>query len=143
MKKLSLILILVVVLVGLVWTRTRAVQTCYVWNTEAGDSALLELKTRWKWTTGYLNLGIAGKDTRSGEVKGMMNGNMAELLWYVGGEGVETKEELLVKIEDSIAQPAFGEMILSEGIYKYANPEALTYPINLQEDPEACYDDQD
>ena len=124
-------------------TETSSVASCYIWNTEAGDSAKLKLVfdiTDLDNNTisgGFFDFSPAGKDKKSGPLSGSFDveGDRAtgHLIWDASAEGVTNKEELIVIFGLDIAQPGFGEMKeSSNGIFVYADPKNISYPINLQ-----------
>lgn len=130
----GVLILIVFVIGGFTWAaRSQRIVACYIWNTEAGDHALLRLETAPAGgTEGSFVLEIAGKDRRVGNLMGTLKGAVADLIWTGMSEGMNFKEELRIRIEGSIAKPGFGEMVEISGIYKYKNQNSLTYPISLQ-----------
>lgn len=115
---------------------------CYIWNTEAGDSASLRLTTSdGVSVTGSFSYNPAEKDSKSGPIKGSVGEvdeealmQVAHLVWTATGEGVTNNEELNVELGVGTAKPGFGEMKLdaAKAMYVYANPAKVSYDITLQ-----------
>jgi hypothetical protein len=158
MKNLKYIFVLVVViLMGVALARywktpeQLAVQTpvgetrelCYIWNTEAGDSATLRMAiVDGTKITGSLNIIPAEKDKKTGHIVGTagpvdpkMMARTADLIWTASAEGMTNKEELKVIFGEGMATPGFGEMKLreSDGVYVYADPTKISYTLPLQQ----------
>lgn len=122
------------------------VDACYIWNTEAGDRAALELSTEdGVNVVGTFDYAPAQKDSKKGAITGTL-GNIDDsgttqdvnVDWTVTGEGVTNTEELIIKLGPSIAKPGFGEMKLSGNKYIYADPSKVSYDITLQQTD--CFD---
>lgn len=119
-------------------------ELCYIWNTEAGDSATLRMTLSGeggKDVKGSFVYKPFEKDSRQGDFVGtagpldqQMMARTAQLMWTVSGEGMTNQEELYVIFGDGIASPGFGEMKdRGDGVYVYANPENISYDLNLQQ----------
>jgi len=115
---------------------------CFIYNTEGGDHLTLKLHVLDdNKVEGSFIQEFAGKDKKSGEFSGTagpldpeMMARKADTIWTVTGEGVTNKEELLIIWGEGTASPAFGEMKDNgKGVYVYANPLKVTYPINLSD----------
>jgi hypothetical protein len=113
-------------------------KSCYIWNTEAGDSAQLVVEKNNNDILGNYKFSPFEKDSRtatfygvyqsSGEGTGMINAQS-----QVMQEGTTTMEELKISITGDIASIGFGEMKDNgSGMYIYANPDAISYSIPLQ-----------
>ncbi|MCC7436345.1 hypothetical protein IT402_00495 [Candidatus Nomurabacteria bacterium] len=140
--------VVIVILAGLTKDKKEVVneqepknEVCYIWNTEAGDSASLRMSFEENGNvSGTFNFEPYQKDAKKGAFDGVvmiLEGESlptAQLLWQANGEGVINTEELYVKFSDGIASPGFGEMKdRGDGVYVYASPENISYPINLQQ----------
>ena len=119
-------------------------ELCYIWNTEAGDSATLRM----------IFSGEGGKDVKvsfvfkpfekdskqgnfvgtAGPLDKEMMARTAKLMWNASAEGMTNQEELYVIFGEGVASPGFGEMKdRGDGVYVYANPENISYDLNLQQ----------
>ncbi len=119
-------------------------ELCYIWNTEAGDSATLRMTF-----TGEGGKNVKGsflykpfeKDSRQGDFIGTagpldqeMMARTAQTIWTVSGEGMTNQEELYIIFGEGIASPGFGEMKdRGDGVYVYADPEKISYDLHLQQ----------
>lgn len=123
-------------------TEERAI--CYIWNTEAGDKATLKMVFTGEGgsqVSGYFNYLPAEKDRKVGEFSGTAGvldqssmSRTADLIWNSQAEGMTVQEELKVIFGDGIATVGFGEMKdRGDGVYIYANPDAISYSLNLQQ----------
>jgi hypothetical protein len=149
---LLVVALVVVLLIGLmknnkdvaVAPTDNSIDICYIWNTEAGDSASLRMNFSGNGgvdVKGSLSLQPAEKDTKSGTFVGIAGpvdqtsmSRMAKLVWNASGEGVTNTEELYIKFGEGNAAPGFGNMQDDgHGVYVYADPNAVTYPINFQQ----------
>lgn len=119
-------------------------ELCYIWNTEAGDSATLRMSLSGaggKDVKGSFIYKPFEKDSRQGDFVGtagpldqQMMARTAKLMWTVSGEGMTNQEELYVIFGEGMASPGFGEMKdRGDGVYVYANPENISYDLNLQQ----------
>jgi hypothetical protein len=117
-------------------------ESCYVWNTEAGDSATLRVKgiQGGNTVTGFFDWAPAEKDHLSGTFAGTANEGGADGLayytawWKVSGEGMTNTQELkfATSTADGLAAVAFGEMKdRGDGTYVYADESKLSYAPNL------------
>jgi hypothetical protein len=119
----------------------NAPELCYIWNTEAGDSALIDMKVDGANVIGAFYFLPAEKDIKIGEFKGTISeANPAtsvrtvNALWDTQAEGMTTTEELKINLKDSIANPGFGEMKdRGDGVYVYSHPDKIDYSLNLQQ----------
>ncbi len=125
-------------------------EICYIWNTEAGDSATLRMKfsgVGGSNVQGQFDFVPAEKDKKTGPIQGIagpldqqMMARTAKLMWTASGEGVTNQEELYVIFGEGMASPGFGEMKdRGDGVYVYADPEKISYDLNLQQTD--CGDD--
>lgn len=151
-------ILLAIVFIGLVfivvrnWNKVAPVTTgttgdvrelCYIWNTEAGDSATLRLAIDpAQKVVGSFNWMPAEKDSKKGPFVGTAGpvdpkamARTADLIWTATGEGVTNKEELKVMFGEGVAIVGAGEMKLreSDGVYVYADPTKISYGFNLQQ----------
>lgn len=119
---------------------SEPIQICYIWNTEAGDSASLHLDiTEGTNITGFFNWRPFEKDSKTGKIIGLAGpldqktmSRTAYLVWSATSEGVTNDEELSIIFGEGIANPGFGEMMQNEkGLYIYADPENISYDITL------------
>ena len=119
-------------------------EICYVWNTEAGDSATLRMEFSGVGgvdVQGRFDFVPAEKDKKTGTIVGtagpldqQMMARTAKLMWTASGEGVTNQEELYVIFGEGMASPGFGEMKdRGDGVYVYADPENISYDLNLQQ----------
>ncbi|MBP7831849.1 MAG: hypothetical protein KA028_02425 [Candidatus Pacebacteria bacterium] len=123
-------------------SETESASFCYIWNTEAGDSATLKLVTSDGINvTGEFNYMPFQKDSKKGTIKGSVGEvdevaqqQNADLLWTASAEGVTNVEELSVILGAGTAKPGFGEMKLDpiSGVYKYADASKVSYDLTLQ-----------
>lgn len=113
-------------------------KSCYIWNTEAGDSAQLIVEKNDSTVIGTYKFALAEKDARSATFYGtyISIGEDAGLISaqsQVSQEGVSNQEELNISLAGDIASIGFGEMKDNgSGIYIYTNPEDISYDIPLQ-----------
>ncbi len=117
---------------------------CYIWNTEAGDSASLKMNLSGPGgsiVNGSFDYSPMQKDKKTGTFTGIAGpvdrqamARTARVMWQVTGEGVTNTEELYFMFGEGNAYPAFGEMVKdTDGVYVYKNPGNLSYPIAMQE----------
>lgn len=119
----------------------NATQLCYIWNTEAGDSAKLSMDIRADKVIGEFYWLPAEKDSKTGIFEGtvtpvdkMTMSRTVNALWKSSGEGMTNTEELIIKFGEGTANVGFGEMVLgSDGIWRYADPENLSFVPNLSD----------
>ena len=116
------------------------------------DKDVLKLTITGDKATGFFNMIPAEKDQKVGLFTGVMDrpnviglidsriaGGLATLWWRTRAEGVTNTEELRIHIEDpGTGQPTatigFGEMKdRGDGVYVYANPDAIQYNLELTE----------
>ncbi len=159
MKNFKYILTLIVVIVLIVmvsknWQTAKELSSpniindseiCYVWGTEAGDTASLRMSVSGgSDVAGVFDYSPAEKDSKSGPFSGIIGptdennesaGITADLLWTASGEGVTNTEQLSIKFAEGAANIGFGEMKLVEadGIYVYADPENISYSLMLNQ----------
>lgn len=117
-------------------------ELCYIWNTEAGDSAALRMKIAdGTNVTGSFNYFPFEKDRRTGTIVGtagpvdpMAMARTAKLMWTVTGEGMTNQEELFVSFGEGMAYPGFGEMKdRGDGTYVYADQTKISYNPPMQQ----------
>lgn len=115
---------------------------CYIWNTEAGDSASLRMAiTPDQQVSGSFAWEPAEKDSKRGEFEGVAGAldqksmsRTADLWWRTSAEGMTATEQLFVKFGDGSAVAGFGEMKdRGDGTYVYANPSAIFYGPTLSQ----------
>lgn len=119
----------------------NARQLCYIWNTEAGDKAMLSMDIRGDKVIGEFNWLPSQKDKKTGIFKGTvspldqkMMARTANVFWDTKAEGMTATEELKIIFGEGTASPGFGEMRdRGDGVYVYANPESLDYSLNLSQ----------
>jgi hypothetical protein len=147
---LLVVAVVLVVLLGL--QKTKSVATpetiagepskpfCYIWNTEAGDSASLKftVSAAVDSATGTFAFLPAEKDSKVGDFSGIVSnqtdGATIHGIWNTTAEGVTNKEEIFIKVGNSTAAVGFGEMKLrDDGVYVYAHPESISYSPTLQQ----------
>lgn len=160
MKKRYIFLVLVVALVSVliikkqsthapvvgdeVSTEQEARTLCYIWNTEAGDSASLSMTFTGEGgseVSGFFNWRPAEKDSKVGTFTGIAGvldkqsmSRTATLWWEASAEGMTTTEELQVIFGDGSAGVGFGEMRdRGDGVYVYADKSALSYEPTLMQ----------
>ncbi len=117
---------------------------CYIWNTEAGDSATL--RVTFSGDDGSATKGIfvyrpAEKDSKQGPFQGVVGPvdaktgtRSASLWWNASGEGVTATEQLSLIFEGSIVSVGFGEMKdRGDGVFVYAHPKDISYSLHLQQ----------
>ncbi|MBP6857584.1 MAG: hypothetical protein KBC11_00085 [Candidatus Pacebacteria bacterium] len=146
------LMVIVVILLGLTKdkkdivkdTPEKIADICYIWNTEAGDSANLKMAFFGEGgsiVSGSFDFTPAEKDSKTGTFEGTAGpvdkeamSRTAQVLWTASGEGITNTEELYIKFGEGNAYPAFGEMKDNgSGLYVYADPANLSYPIALQQ----------
>lgn len=119
-----------------------AKQLCYIWNTEAGDKAMISMDIREENTIGEFYLSLAGEQTISGIFRGVVspvdeatNKRSVNALWQViSGENQLISELVIIFDENGIAAPGFGEMAdRGDGVYAYTDPTNIYFPISLQQ----------
>jgi hypothetical protein len=116
----------------------NAEQLCYIWNTEAGDKAMLSMDIREENVIGEFYWLPAEKDRKTGIFKGKVYSPSTIFpeydqmfgVWEASGEGVTNKEQLSILFDENIAMPGFGEMKLENGVYVYGDD--VSYGPNLQ-----------
>lgn len=117
---------------------------CYIWNTEAGDSASLKMNLSGDGgsiVSGQFDYMPYEKDSKTGKFTGMAGAvdpykmaRTANVIWTAMGEGIVNQEQLYIDFGEGMAYPAFGEMTInSNGVYTYKDLNNLTYPIAMQE----------
>lgn len=114
-------------------------QRCFIWNTEAGDSANIIMNINGDKVDGEFNWIPAEKDKKVGKFTGdisKIDSNQTtrtlDVFWDSYGEGMRVKEELKIIMDETIASPGFGEMKdRGDGVYVYSNPENINYDLNL------------
>ncbi len=112
-------------------------EMCYIWNTEAGDSATLRFALNENDVSGSFKWLPAEKDSKTGNFSGQLAGTdggmkVIDAIWNTSAEGMTAKEEMKIKFSDTMAGVGFGEMREgSGGVYEYANPNDLSYEPNL------------
>lgn len=116
-----------------------AEQLCYIWNTEAGDKAMLSIDIREDKAIGEFYWLPFEKDSKTGIFKGNLSqasetSRIVSGFWETKAEGMTANEEIKIILEENIAKVGFGEMKdRGDGVYVYANPDDLSYEPNLQE----------
>ena len=116
-------------------------EMCYIWNTEAGDSATLRLITSVENmnASGTLNWIPAEKDRKTGTFEGKLisvgrdtMGGSVDAVWKVSAEGMTYDEQLILKYDETSANVGFGMMEdRGDGTYVYSDPTNLSYEPNL------------
>jgi hypothetical protein len=146
------IAVAIVLVVGVTTTDRTAVvrlpaqeakEFCYIYNNEAGDSVSLKvaIKDDGVNISGDLSIIPAQKDKKTGTFVGTVTPidpdsitRTATLMWEASAEGVTNTEELSIIFGQSVASVGFGEMKdRGDGVYVYANREAISYSLNLQQ----------
>lgn len=125
----------------------NATQLCYIWNTEAGDSAKLSMDIRGEDVWGEFYWLPAERDSKTGIFQGKVSAvNPATMsrtvnaLWEASAEGTKNTEELIIVFGEGTANVGFGEMAqASNGVWRYVDPNNLSYAPNLQQTD--CGDD--
>jgi hypothetical protein len=112
-------------------------QVCYIWNTEAGDTAVLNMDISGTDVIGEFNWLPALKDKKTGMFNGTISGDstnkIVNAIWSTSAEGMTAQEELKIIIEGDIAKVGFGEMKDNgSGVYVYANQNEISYAPSLQ-----------
>lgn len=142
--------VVIVVIVGMMKTKepvadsTEVIDLCYVYNTEAGDSASLRISfsgENGSDVSGSFNFRPAEKDSKTGTFTGVAGpvdtqtmSRSLSVLWQASAEGTTVPEELSIIITDKMAAAGFGEMKdRGDGTYIYADPASLSYAPNLQQ----------
>jgi hypothetical protein len=112
-------------------TNGQMSELCYVWNTEAGDNASLRVQTTADSSalTGSFHWIPAEKDRMVGNFAGTTDTAGSAVVWWdVAAEGTQQTQELRFTYSDTQAAVGFGEMKdRGDGVYVYANPQALSY----------------
>ena len=119
----------------------NAQQLCYIWNTEAGDSAKLSIDIRADKVIGEIYLLLAKNEPKTGIFKGNVSPvdpktskQTINALWESKKGATTRKEEVSIIFGGGIANIGSGEMKdKGDGIYIYANPAKLSYAPNLQQ----------
>ena len=108
-------------------------EMCYIWNTEAGDSATLRLSINGDTASGSLNWIPAEKDRKTGNFEGKVASvGTVDALWKVSAEGMTYDEQLILKYSETSANVGFGMMEdRGDGTYVYSDPTNLSYEPNL------------
>ncbi len=122
-------------------TPTVVSKQCYIWNTEAGDSATLILSTIDTNVEGSFTFLPAEKDSKRGILTGTLSALSGDSSvrtvygwWNVLAEGMNSKEEIIITLSGKTAAVGFGEMKEKEdGSYVYADVNNLSYEPVLQE----------
>ena len=110
------------------------------------DKYTLRLDLNGEKVTGELNFLPAEKDSKTGEIKGIvgkvdpkMMARQADLWWFTFAEGMNTEEELKIIFGEGTANIGFGEMIdRGDGVYVYKDPGKVSYQLELSD--VACLD---
>lgn len=116
----------------------KSEQLCYIWNTEAGDKAMLSVDIRDDKAIGEFYWLPFEKDSKTGIFKGNLSqsGEVSRVIngiWETKAEGMTANEEIKIILEENIAKVGFGEMKdRGDGVYVYANTDDLSYEPNLQ-----------
>jgi hypothetical protein len=120
---------------------TNTQRLCYLWSTKAGDKAILNMNINGSnnVVTGEFNWLPAEKDKKTGTFTGTIlpidqNSTLRVInsLWNTQAEGVTNTEELEINLNDTTANPGFGEMKdRGDGVYVYADPTKVDYSLNL------------
>ena len=116
-------------------------QLCFIWNTEAGDLALLSMDLQGEDVMGEFYFLPAEKDRKVGIYQGkvsavddMTMSRTIDAFWQAEAEGTQAIEELRIIFGEGTANPGFGEMKdRGDGVYVYADPANISYALNLQE----------
>lgn len=119
----------------------NAQQLCYIWNTEAGDSAKLSMDIREDKVIGEFHWLLTKNELKSGIFRGNVSPVDAKTkkqavsaVWDSKKGTVTRQEELTIIFGGGIANVGFGTMKdRGDGIYVYANPEKLSFEPNLQQ----------
>ena len=119
----------------------NAQQLCYIWNTEAGDSAKLSLDIQEDKVIGEFSWLLTKNELKSGIFKGTVSPinpttkkQIVSALWDAKKGSQVRTEELAIIFGGGIANVGFGTMKdRGDGVYVYANPEKLSYEPNLQQ----------
>ena len=122
-------------------------QLCFIWNTEAGDLALLSMDLRGEDVMGEFYFLPAEKDRKVGIYQGkvsavddMTMSRTIDAFWQAEAEGTQVIEELRIIFGEGTASPGFGEMKdRGDGVYVYADPENISYDLMLTDTD--CGDD--
>lgn len=150
---LIIIAVVILILVGLTKNKKEVVDNdqqnegvsiCYIWNTEAGDSASLRMNFSGAGgsnVSGNFSFSPYEKDSKSGSFEGIAlpldqasMSRTAKVMWQATGEGITNTEELYIRFGEGDATPAFGQMKdRGDGVYVYSDPANLSYPIILQQ----------
>lgn len=119
-----------------------AKQLCYIWNTEAGDKAMISMDIREENTIGEFYLSLTDEQPISGIFRGVVspvdeatNKRSVNALWEVtSGESQLTSELVIIFEEGGVAAPGFGEMAdRGDGVFAYTDPANIYFPISLQQ----------
>ncbi|MCC7469919.1 MAG: hypothetical protein IT284_02155 [Bacteroidetes bacterium] len=118
-------------------SETENQQVCYIWNTEAGDSAEISMKIDGEEVEGEFNWFPFEKDSKTGTFEGTISrdetGGLIEAMWQSMAEGMTVSEELRIILDGDIAKPGFGMMQdRGDGVYIYGDKENINYGISLQ-----------
>lgn len=120
---------------------TNAVQLCYIWNTENGDSAKLSMDIRGEDVIGEFYWLPKDKDSKIGVFRGKAGpvdpykmARTFEGFWEAKAEGSVVTEEINIVFGEGVANVLFGEMIdRGDGVYVYKDKTKLSYEPNLQQ----------
>lgn len=116
---------------------TEAIELCYLWNTNAGDKAMLSMDIRDENVIGEFYWLPLEKDSKTGVFKGTVassgGGGTVDGWWEAMGEGITVKEEIKIKFDENTAGVGFGEMVdRGDRTYVYKDPGNLSYAPPLQ-----------
>ncbi|MDQ5931020.1 MAG: hypothetical protein QG674_186 [Patescibacteria group bacterium] len=122
-------------------TPTEVSKQCYIWNTEAGDSATLILSIKDTNVEGSFTFLPAEKDSKRGILTGTLSALSGDSgtrtvygWWSVLAEGMNSKEEILITLSGKTAAVGFGEMKQKDdGSFVYVDVTKLSYQPVLQE----------
>lgn len=103
------------------------------------DKYTLRLILNGEKVTGELNLLPAEKDSKTGEIEGVvsavdkiMMARIVDLWWFASAEGTNVKEQLKIIFGEGVASIGFGEMVdRGDGVYIYKDPKNIAYNLNL------------
>lgn len=157
MKKSTLMLILLVIIAGLLYLRSKNnlpkdgkvadANLCFsfVQNKDNGlsDRYYLKLNIKDGNAVGDLSFLPSEKDSKTGPIEGDvikpsedMPASRANLWWTATAEGLTAKEELKIIFGNGTAAVGLGDMVEGgDGVYKYKSIPEIVYGLVLYETP--------
>ncbi len=92
------------------------------------DTMVLHLQQHGDSVTGKMNFDNYEKDSSSGEVKGVVDGDVIKLWYSFQSEGMHSTAELFFKQENGSLIRGIGDIISKADTSYFTDHSAITYP---------------